>query len=41
MIQLRNYQESGIAQIDIEFRKGNRKVLVAASPGLGKTELAA
>lgn len=41
MIQLRPYQSEAIAQIDIEFRKGNRKVLVAASPGLGKTELAA
>lgn len=40
MIVLRDYQELGVQQIDIEFRKGNKKVLLVASPGAGKTEMA-
>ncbi len=40
MIQLRDYQELGVQQIDIEFRKGNKRVLLVASPGAGKTEMA-
>jgi superfamily II DNA or RNA helicase len=40
MIKLRSYQELGIAQIDTEFRKGNKRVLLCASPGLGKSEMA-
>lgn len=38
MIQLRSYQNTAIAMIDEEFKKGNRRVLLSASPGLGKTE---
>ena len=40
-IVLRWYQEQAIQMIDIEFKKGNKKVLFVASPGLGKTETAA
>ena len=40
MIELRDYQELGILQVDIEFKKGNRRVLLVASPGAGKSEMA-
>lgn len=40
MITLRDYQQLGIDMIDVEFKKGNRKVLLVASPGAGKTEIA-
>lgn len=40
MLQLRDYQDKAIAMIDIEFKKGNKKVLLVASPGAGKSEMA-
>ena len=40
MIELRDYQSLTVQQIDIEFRKGNKRVLLVASPGAGKTETA-
>lgn len=39
--ELRWYQKQAIEMIDIEFQRGNRRVLFVASPGLGKTETAA
>lgn len=40
-INLRDYQQSAIDLIDIEFKKGNKRVLLVASPGAGKTEISA
>lgn len=40
-IELRPYQEEAIQLIDNEFRKGNRRILLCASPGLGKTTISA
>lgn len=34
MIELRSYQELAIAQIDTEFKRGNKRVVLWASPGL-------
>lgn len=41
MIQLFPDQIPAVELIDIEFRKGNKRILFAASPGFGKTEVAA
>ncbi|MEY3787134.1 MAG: hypothetical protein RIQ94_176 [Pseudomonadota bacterium] len=41
MINLRPYQEMAIAQLDNEFRKGNRKVILWALMGAGKTTIMA
>jgi superfamily II DNA or RNA helicase len=40
-IGLRKYQELAIAQLDDEFRKGNRRVILWALMGSGKTTMAA
>jgi len=39
-VKLRNYQEMAIAQLDDEFRKGNRRVILWAIMGAGKTTIA-
>ena len=40
-VELRPYQVEAIEMIDAEFRKGNRRILLCASPGLGKTTISA
>lgn len=40
-VELRPYQVQAIEMIDAEFRKGNRRILLCASPGLGKTTISA
>lgn len=40
-ISLRKYQELAISQLDDEFRKGNRRVILWALMGAGKTTMAA
>jgi len=40
-VKLRDYQVDAINQIDAELRKGNKRILLCASPGLGKTTIAA
>lgn len=39
-VNLRNYQELAIAQLDDEFRKSNRRVILWAIMGAGKTTIA-
>jgi DNA repair protein RadD len=41
VIKLRNYQELIISQIDDHFRRGNRRIILFAMPGAGKTTMAA
>jgi superfamily II DNA or RNA helicase len=41
MIELRNYQHDGISRLFASMRSGNKRVILQASTGAGKTRLAA